>query len=60
VPSCNPFGGSYATSRLLLSQLDADFKTGKYGYVDGMLIVRHGKLVYDRLLRGGLPCCAVQ
>lgn len=32
----------------VLSQLDADFKAGKYGYVDGMLIIRHGKLVYDR------------
>ena len=32
----------------VLSQLDADFAAGKYGYVDGMLIIRHGKLVYDR------------
>jgi CubicO group peptidase (beta-lactamase class C family) len=32
----------------VLAQLDADFAAGKYGYVDGMLIIRHGKLVYDR------------
>ena len=31
-----------------LDQMDADIKTGKYGYVDAMLIIRHGKLVYDR------------
>ena len=32
----------------VLAQLDADLAAGKYGYVDGMLIIRHGKLVYDR------------
>jgi CubicO group peptidase (beta-lactamase class C family) len=32
----------------VLAQLDADFAAGKYGYVDGMLIIRHGKLAYDR------------
>jgi len=32
----------------VLAQLDADCAAGKYGYVDGMLILRHGKLVYDR------------
>src|SRR5215216_3310166 len=32
----------------VLAQLDADVASGKYGYVDGMLIISHGKLVFDR------------
>jgi CubicO group peptidase (beta-lactamase class C family) len=32
----------------VLAALDADIASGKYGYVDGMLVIRHGKLVYER------------
>ena len=31
-----------------ISSLDADFRSGKYPYVDSMLILRNGKLVCDR------------
>lgn len=31
-----------------LDELDADIRSGKYGYVDSFLVIRHGKLVYDR------------
>jgi len=31
-----------------LAGLDADLASGKYGYVDSMLVIRHGKVVYDR------------
>jgi CubicO group peptidase (beta-lactamase class C family) len=32
----------------VLADLDADIAAGKYGYVDSMLVIRHGKAVYDR------------
>lgn len=32
----------------VLAALDADIAAGKYGYVDGMLVIRHGKLAYER------------
>jgi CubicO group peptidase (beta-lactamase class C family) len=31
-----------------LAELDSDLASGKHGYVDSMLIIRHGKVVYDR------------
>jgi CubicO group peptidase (beta-lactamase class C family) len=31
-----------------LAQFDADIAAGKYGNVDSMLVIRHGKIVYDR------------
>jgi CubicO group peptidase (beta-lactamase class C family) len=31
-----------------LAELDADIARGKYGYIDSFLVIRHGKLVYDR------------
>jgi len=31
-----------------LAHLDADLAGGKHGYVDSMLIIRHGKVAYDR------------
>jgi CubicO group peptidase (beta-lactamase class C family) len=31
-----------------LGHLDADIRIGKYGYLDAILIIRHGKVVYDR------------
>ncbi len=32
----------------VLALFDADIANGKYGYVDSMLIIRHGKVAYDR------------
>lgn len=32
----------------VLAELDADIAAGKYGYVDSMLVIRHGKAAYDR------------
>src|SRR5215471_3408028 len=32
----------------VLSDVDADIDKGKYGYIDSMLVIRHGKLVWDR------------
>jgi len=31
-----------------LAELDADLASGKYGHIDSLLVIRHGKLVYDR------------
>lgn len=31
-----------------LADLDAEITAGKYGYVDSLLVIRHGKVVYDR------------
>jgi len=31
-----------------LANFDADIASGKYGYVDSMLVIRYGKVVYDR------------
>ena len=32
----------------VLSAFDADVSQGKYGYVDSMLVIRHGKVAYER------------
>jgi len=31
-----------------LSDFDSDIANGKYGYVDSMLVIRHGKIAYER------------
>jgi CubicO group peptidase (beta-lactamase class C family) len=31
-----------------LARFDADIASGKYGHVDSMLVIRHGKVAYDR------------
>jgi hypothetical protein len=31
-----------------LAGFDADLAAGKYGHMDGMLIIRHGKVAYER------------
>jgi CubicO group peptidase (beta-lactamase class C family) len=31
-----------------LARFDSDIASGKYGHVDSMLIIRHGKIAYDR------------
>ena len=35
----------------VLAEIDADIAAGKYGNVDSVLVIRHGKLVYDRSYR---------
>jgi len=35
----------------VLARLEADIAAGKYGYVDSLLVIRHGRLVYDRSFR---------
>src|SRR5262245_43823576 len=37
-----------ALDQKALADLDSDLAGGKYGYIDSMLIIRHGKIVYDR------------
>jgi len=32
----------------VLNELDADITAGKYGNIDSMLIIRHGKIAIDR------------
>jgi CubicO group peptidase (beta-lactamase class C family) len=32
----------------VLDALDADIAAGKYGYIDSMLIIRHGQVAYER------------
>ncbi|MEO8448466.1 MAG: serine hydrolase [Gemmatimonadota bacterium] len=32
----------------VLSALDAEIASGKYGHVDAMLVIRHGKVAFDR------------
>jgi CubicO group peptidase (beta-lactamase class C family) len=32
----------------VLAGLDADIASGKYGCIDSMLVIRHGRIVYDR------------
>ena len=35
----------------VLSTLDTDISQGEYGYVDSMLVIRHGLLAYERYYR---------
>lgn len=39
---------SVGLSLKTLAALDADLAAGKFGYVDSMLVIRHGKVAYDR------------
>jgi CubicO group peptidase (beta-lactamase class C family) len=32
----------------VLAQLDSEFVSGRYGYVNGFLVIRHGAIVYER------------
>jgi len=34
-----------------LDSIDADIKSGAFGYIDRMLVIRHGRLIYDRMYR---------
>lgn len=45
-PTATPQSQSMNTDSLLA--FDEALANGKYGYVDGMIITRHGKLVYEK------------
>ena len=32
----------------VLAKLDADIAAGTYGYIDGMLVIRHGRIAFER------------
>ena len=57
VPARNPESWPVSTPEAVgldpkvLAAFDADIAAGKYGYVDSMLVIRRGKLVYDRSYR---------
>ena len=34
-----------------LTSLDNELASGKYGYIDGMLVIRHGKIGYEKSYR---------
>src|SRR5215475_4321566 len=34
--------------RLALEAFDREIESGVYGYVDGMLIIRHGRIAFER------------
>ncbi len=35
----------------VLDRLDAELSSGKHGYVDGLLVIRHGRVVYEKSYR---------
>lgn len=45
-PSAAP--ASVGLDAKVLTALDADIAAGKYGYVDSMLVIRHGKVAFER------------
>jgi len=57
VPARNPESWPVSTPQAVgldtnvLAALDADIASGKYGYIDSMLVIRHGQLVFDRSYR---------
>jgi hypothetical protein len=57
VPARNPESWPVSTPETVgldpkvLAAFDADIAAGKYGYVDSMLVIRRGKLVYDHSYR---------
>src|SRR5262245_13338863 len=48
-PSASP--RSVGLDSAVLAGVDADIVAGKYGNVDGMLVIRHGKLAWERAYR---------
>jgi CubicO group peptidase (beta-lactamase class C family) len=45
-PTASP--SAAGVSQAVLDSVDAEIRSGAYGYVDRFLVLRHGKLVYDR------------
>ena len=40
--------GALGLNKDSLSSLDNELASGKYGYIDGMLVIRHGKVAYEK------------
>ena len=45
-PRASP--ASLGLNAAVLDSLDAEIKSGNYGYIDRMLVIRHGKVAFDR------------
>jgi CubicO group peptidase (beta-lactamase class C family) len=45
-PESNP--AAQGLNSAVLQRLDAEFAAGKHGYVDGMLVIRHGQVVFEK------------
>jgi CubicO group peptidase (beta-lactamase class C family) len=39
---------SVGLNRAVLDSIDAEITAGKYGYIDRMLVIRHGKVAFDK------------
>ncbi|HJU64511.1 MAG TPA: serine hydrolase [Gemmatimonadaceae bacterium] len=48
-PTASP--SDVGLNRTVLDSIDAEVKTGRYGYVDRILVIRKGRLAYDRRYR---------
>ena len=48
-PSSTPAAEGLNAS--VLDRLDAELASGKHGYVDGLLVIRHGRVVYEKSYR---------
>ena len=48
-PSSTPAAEGLDAS--VLDRLDAEITSGKHGYVDGLLVIRHGRVVYEKSYR---------
>ena len=48
-PSSTPAAEGMDTA--VLDRLDAELANGKHGYVDGLLVIRHGRVVYEKSYR---------
>lgn len=42
---------SVGVSEAVLDSIDAEIQAGKYGFMDHFLVIRHGRVVYDRRYR---------
>jgi len=40
---------------VVLDRLDTELSSGKHGYVDGLLVIRHGRVVYEKAYRQDYP-----
>jgi CubicO group peptidase (beta-lactamase class C family) len=43
-----PAADDQGMNRAMLASLDVELASGKHGYVDSMLVIRHGKVVYEK------------
>ena len=48
-PTATP--GTVGVAAAVLDSIDAEIRAGRYGYLDRIVIIRHGRLIYDRSYR---------